>query len=129
MSDMTLELDEALENKNTLNNTKTPSRTVRSGRRTLAVGGTLIFDTQTEYQQFLSQSERNLTVHMKGATEVQSGYPETLTMVVPLFRYTDFKPVAGGAEKIEVGFSGKGVYSTTSATMLQITLANTQAAY
>lgn len=129
MSELNVELDEALENKYTLNATKTPSRTKRSGRRTLSIGGTLIFDTQTEYQQFLAQSERNLTVTLKGATEVQSGYTEMLTMVVPLLRYTEFKPVAGGAEKIEVGFTGKGVYSTTSATAIQFTLSNTQAAY
>lgn len=129
ISDFNMELDESLENKYTLNAAKTPSRTKRSGRRTLAVGGTLIFDNQTEYQQFLSQSERNLTVHMVGQTNVQSGYNELLTITVPLFRYVEFKPVAGGAEKLEVGFSGKGIYSTTSATILQITLANTQAAY
>ena len=129
MSEFNLEIDEALENKYTLNNTKTPSRTKRSGRRTMSVGGTLIFDNQTEYQQFLAQAERNLTVHMRGTTEVQSGYVETLTLTVPLFRYVEFKPVAGGAGKLEVGFSGKGVYSVTSATMLQVTLANTQAAY
>jgi hypothetical protein len=129
ISEFNLELDESLENKYTLNAAKTPSRTKRSGRRTLAVGGTLIFDTQAEYQQFLTQSERSLLVNMVGPTVVQSGYYETLTLNVPLFRYVEFKPVAGGAEKLEVGFSGKGIYSTTSATMLQITLANTQAAY
>ena len=129
ISEFNMELDESLENKYTLNATKTPSRTKRSGRRTLSVGGTLIFDTQSEYQKFLDQSERNLTVNMVGLANVQSGYNELLTITVPLFRYVEFKPVAGGAEKLEVGFSGKGVYSTTSATMLQITLANTQAAY
>jgi hypothetical protein len=129
ISELNLELDDSLENKYTLNAARTPSRTKRSGRRTMSVGGTLIFDTQAEYQQFLSQSERNLTVHMKGLANVQSGYDEGLTLIVPLFRYVEFKPVAGGPEKIEVGFSGKGVYSTTSATALHVTLANTQAAY
>lgn len=129
ISELNIEIDESLENKYTLNNTKTPSRTKRSGFRTMTVGGTLIFDNQTEFQQFLSQSERNLTVNLKGTTAVQSGFFETLTMIVPLFRYVEFAPVAGGPGKLEVGFSGKGVYSTTSATQLQITLANTQAAY
>lgn len=129
VAELNVEMDDALENKYTLNNTKTPSRTKRSGRRTLSVGGTLIFDTQTEYQQFISQSERNLTVHMKGLANITSGYDEGLTLIVPLLRYTEFKPVAGGAEKLEVGFTGKGVYSTTSATALHIILVNSQAAY
>ena len=129
ISDLSIEIDEALENKYTLNATRTPSRTKRSGKRTLAVNGTLIFDTQTEYQEFLNQTERNLTVNFRGTTQIQSGYYESLTLIVPLFRYVEFKPVAGGAEKIEVGFSGKGIYSTTSATALHVTLVNTQPAY
>lgn len=129
LSELNLEIDDSLENKYTLNNTKTPSRTKRSGKRTMSVGGTLIFDNQTEYQQFLAQSERNLTVNLKGTTVVQSGYYDNLQIIVPLFRYTEFKPVAGGAGKLEVGFSGKGVYSVSSANMLQITLSNTQASY
>lgn len=129
IAELNIEVDEALENKYTLNAAKTPSRTVRSGRRTVSIGGTLVFDNQTEYQQFLSQSERNLTVTLKGPTEIQSGYTDLLNIIVPLFRYTEFAPVAGGAEKIEVGFSAKGVYSTTSATAMQVTLTNTQPAY
>lgn len=129
LQELSLELDESLENRWTLNNTKTPSRTKRSGRRTLAVDGTIIFDNQTEYQKFIAQSEQNLTVYFKGPTSIQSGYFETLQMIIPLFRYTEFKPVAGDAGKITVGFSGKGVYSTTSATALHFILVNTQAAY
>lgn len=129
ISELNIEIDDSLENKFTLNNTKTPSRTKRSGFRTMSVGGTLIFDNQTEYQQFLAQAERNLTVNLKGVTVVQSGYTENLTLIVPLFRYVEFAPVAGGPGKLEVGFSGKGVYSTTSGTQVQITLSNTQAAY
>lgn len=129
IAELNIEMDEAIENKYTLNGTKTPSRSKRSGKRTISIGGTLIFDNQTEYQQFLSQSERNLTVNLKGVTEIQSGYYETLQLIVPLFRYVEFKPVAGGPGKVEVGFNGKAVYSTTSATMLQITLVNTQPAY
>lgn len=129
IKDLKIEIDESLENKFTLNSQKTPSRTVRSGRRTLSVGGTIIFDNQTEYQQFLAQSERELIVNMAGSIAVQSGYFENLNIKVPLLRYTDYKIVAGGPGKIEVGFSGKGVYSTTSAAAIQITLSNTQAAY
>lgn len=129
LSEINIEVDEALENKYTLGTQKTPTRTVRSGRRTVSIDGTLIFDNQTEYQKFIDQSERELIVHLKGTVEVQSGYYETLLIKCPLFRYAEFSPVAGGPEKIEVGFSAKGVYSTTSATAIQITLVNTQAAY
>lgn len=127
--DLNLEIDESLENRHTVGTQKTPSRTVRSGFRTLSIDGTLIFDNQNEYQRFLDQSERELIVNLKGTTEIQSGYFETLTIRAPLFRYAEIKPVAGGPGKIEASFSSKGVYSVSSATALQITLVNTQAAY
>jgi hypothetical protein len=129
IKELKLELDEQLENHWTLNNQKTPSRTKRSGRRTLSVGGTIIFDSQTEYQKFISQTEQNMTVYFRGPTQIQSGYFETLQMIVPLHRYTEFKPVAGDAGKLTVPFNGKGVYSVTSATALHFILVNTQAAY
>lgn len=129
LKDLKLELDEGLENHYTLNNARTPSRTKRQSRRTLSIGGTLVFDTQSEYQQFVSQAERNLTVNLKGTVEVQSGYTEDLRIIVPLLRYVEFKPVAGDAGKIVVPFNGKGVYSVTSATALHFILVNTQAAF
>lgn len=129
IAEINIELDNALEAKYTLNATKTPSRVKRGGFRTLAVSGTIIFDDQSEYQQFLAQSERNLTVNLRGVAQIQSGYYDNLQIIVPLARYIEFKPVAGGPGKVEVGFSGKGVYSVTSATALQITLTNTQTGY
>lgn len=129
LSEINIEVDEALENKYTLGTQKTPTRTVRSGRRTVSIDGTLIFDNQTEYQKFIDQSERELIINLKGGTDISSGYQDTLLIKCPLFRYAEFSPVAGGPEKIEIGFSAKGVYSTTSATAIQITLTNTQAAY
>lgn len=129
ISNLSFDLDEPMADKFTLNNAKTPSRTKRSGHRILSIGGTMVFDNQTEYQQFLAQAERNLTVNFVGPTQIQSGYYESLTMEVPLFRYTDYKVVAGGPGKIEVGFSGKGVYSVSSANLIKFTLVNTQPAF
>ena len=122
-------LEESLENRYTMNGAKTPSRTKRSGFRVVTFDGTLIFENQTEYQQFLAQSERELDVLFRGTTEIQSGYYEELRIQLPGARYGEFKPVAGGAGIIEVSFSGKGVYNVNSATGMRITLVNTQPAY
>lgn len=129
IKDINVEVDDQLENHYTLNASKFPSRTKRSNFRTVSIGGTIVFDNQTEYQQFLSQSERNLTVCLKRSTEIQSGYTESFTMILPLARHIEFAPVADGPGKLEVGFSSKGVYSVTSATALAFVLVNTQAAY
>lgn len=129
MKEVTFEVDESLENIHTLNGSKFPSRTKRSGFRTVSISGTLVFDDQTEYQKFIAQSEQSLVLTMTTGTQIQSGYFESLTVKAPLMRYTEFPINAGGPGKIEVGFTSKGNYSTTSATALEMVLVNTKAAY
>lgn len=129
IKELSVEIDESLENIHTVNGSKYPSRTKRSGFRTVSISGTILFDTQSEYQEFLSQTERSFVMTMKTANQVQSGYYEEFTIKAPLMRYTDFPLNAGGPGKIEVGFTSKGSYSTTSATALEFVLVNTKAAY
>lgn len=129
MKELSVEVDESLENIHTLNGSKYPSRTKRSGFRKIAISGTLVFDDQTEYQKFVAQTEQNLTVTLTNGTQIQSGYYEAFTIKAPLARYTEFPIAAGGPGKIEVGFTSKANYSTTSATALEIVLVNSKAAY
>lgn len=129
LSDWSMTLSQGLSNKHTFNGTKTPSRTKRDGFRTLEISGTLVFDDQTEYQQFVAQSEREIDVTLKTATQIQSGYFETFRVQSPKMRYGEFKPVQGSAGQIEVGFSAKGVYSVSSATALKMTLINSKSGY
>ena len=127
--DMTITVNENLEAMGTLDGTKTPSRIKRTGFRTNEIGGTLKFDDAIEYQHFLDQDERELIMHFEGTTEVQSGYNESLTIKLPLGRWVEFPPAAGGPGEVEVSFGGKGVYSTTSATAIEVELRNSQSAY
>ena len=120
---LNVKLDDALEAKHTLNNSLVPSRIKRTGFRMLTVGGTLLFSDQVEYQAFLAQSERNLTVNFVNSAS------DAVELIVPLMRYTEFKPKSDGPGEVEVAFTGKGVWSSTSATLFQVTLTNDQAAY
>lgn len=129
MSDWSLKMAEKMANKHTLNGARTPSRTKRDGFRSVEIAGTLIFDDQAEYQQFLSQSEREMDVTLKTASQIQSGYYETLRIQTPKMRYTEFPPTQKGVGQLEVGFSAKGVYSVSSATALQVTLINSKSGY
>lgn len=129
MMDLTITIDDQLEAQHTLSGSKYPARIKRTGMRTVAVAGTLKFDNQDEYQQFISQSERALIVNFKGITEVQSGYYEEIKIELPAMRYSDVPVAAGGPGPLEISFTGAGKYKVTSATALQITLTNTQAAY
>ena len=127
--ELNIEADDSLENIYTLSGAKTPSRTKRSGFRTIQISGTLVFDTQTEYQQFLSQSERELVVTLTGSTQVQSGFYETITFKTPLARHAEFEMVGDGPGKVEASFTMDAKYSVTSGTALQAIVANGQAAY
>lgn len=127
--DLTITMNEQIEAMHTLNNSTYPSRCKRTGQRTIEVSGTVIFDDQTEYQQFISQAEQSFVVSFRGSVEVQSGYYDTVTIDMPALRYSEFKPVAGNTGKIEVGFTANAKYLATSATAMEITLVNTQAGY
>jgi len=127
--DLTVKVDEALEAQHTLSGSKYPSRIKRTGMRTIEVSGTIKFDSQTEYQAFLAQSERSMVMTLTGPTEIQSGYYETLTIKTPALRWRELKPVVGGPGQIEASVSGTGKYLTTSATALEMVLVNTLAGY
>lgn len=129
IENLTISIDEAIEPKHTLNNSKNPSQTKHTGFRTLSVDGTIKFNNQNEYQEFLSQSERSLMVHFEGVTEIQSGYNESLTVDLPLMRYDDFKPSASGPGEMTVGFTARGKYSVGSGTLVEFTHVSTQSAF
>lgn len=130
LTNMTITLDDGgLEASHTLNTSLDPSRIKRSSFRTITVGGTFKFDNQDEYQQFLSQSERELILHFQGITEIQSGYYESLTVKLPKMRYEEAAPAVGGPGQIELAVTARGKYSVDSGTSMEITLVNTQVAY
>lgn len=126
---LTYKQTEQIEAMHTLDGSLDPSRFKRTGFREITLDGAMVFDDQSFYQDFLAQTEQSFKCHWRGSTEVQSGYFDDLTIELPLFRFAELKPVAGGPGQIEVSFTGKGVYSVASATGVQIVLQNTHPAY
>lgn len=127
---MTITLDDGgLEAMHTVRTSKYPSRIKRTAWRTISVDGTLKFDNQDEYQQFVAQSERELTMTFTGITEIQSGYFESATIKLPKLRYEEAKPTAEGPGEIEMSVTGRGKYSIESGTSLELVLVNTQVSY
>jgi len=126
--DMNITIDNASENRYTLNGTKTPAKTKRGGNRMIGVEGTMLFDNKTEYQNFLNYTEQNFKATLTGGT-ISSGYTDTLVVEVPTMMYEEFKPNAGGPGQIEVGFKGSAIYNANSGHAAKFTLTNTHAAY
>jgi len=128
--DMTITLDDGgLEASHTLNGSKYPSRVKRTSNRSISVSGTIKLENQDEFQEFLSQSERELIMTFTGPTQIQSGYYETLTIKLPAMRYEEAAPAAEGPGYIEMAITAKGKYSVDSGSSMEITLINTQVAY
>lgn len=128
LKDFTVDIKENLQAQWTLNGSKYPSRVKRSGFRMIEISGTIKFDDQTEYQNFLAQSEMSMSVMFTGSTTYGTT-GDSLKMDFSAFRYTEVKPNAGGPGEIEASFKAEAKYDTSSATAMTLTLVNTQAAY
>lgn len=126
---LTVAIAENIEAEHTLNGVKTPSHLKRSGFRTVSINGTMKFKNHSEYDAWKNQTERSFVAYFKGATEIQSGYYDALKIEAPALRWREVKPAIGGPGPIEVDVSGMAKYLATSATAIEITLVNTQAAY
>lgn len=121
-------INNALTGISLIDGTKVYSRIHRDGFREVRVSGTIDLPNLDEYDEFRSQSERQLIMTLTG-TEVRSGYYESFKVDVPKFRYETFPVNIGGPGRITVGFAGRGVYHTGSAYSIEITMVNTLATY
>jgi hypothetical protein len=124
-----LSVDNGLEAMHTMNNTKNPSRVKRQNPRSVSVGGTLKFENHTELDLFIAETQQAMIVHLANATEVQSGYPEQLTIKIPALIYDEFKPAGDSPGQLEVQFSGTAEYHVGSGTAVEFVLINSHAAY
>lgn len=126
---LTVTLNNNLEAKHVLRSSKYPIRVRRGGMRSVEVSGTILFESQTDMQTFISQTEQRFFLTLKSATEIQSGYFESLTIDIPSLRFTEFPVAVGGPGELEIGFKAAGKYNTGSATALAVTLVNSKAGY
>ena len=127
---MSIAVDNKLEAKHNMGVTnRYPSRIKRTGQRAISISGTVAFDDQTEFQQFISQTEQRLLINLRGRTEISSGYPDMLTIDAPSMRFTEMPQSVGGAGELEIQFSAMAVYNTGSANTLAITLVNCKSGY
>ena len=125
---LTLTLNQNLAAKHTLNGSKFPSRVKRDGFRTAELSGSFLFESAAQALQFRAQTGQAAIITNVGETTATS-YNNILKFDIPSFLITDFPANIGGPGLIEVGWSGKAVYDTSSATLLEATLVNTVAAY
>ena len=125
---LTITLNNALEAKGTLDGTKTPNRIKRSGFRTAEIAGTLVFVNDNEFDHWRNQAAQRAVVTVTGQA-VTSGYNAYIEFDIPQMKYNDVPVNIGGPGLIEASFTAKCEYSSTSATMIEITMQNTVSQY
>lgn len=121
---ITITHDEQLEERFTLDGTLTTNRVKRNAARTIRVAGTLIFENQDELDNFKAEATQRFVLSLKSATEVQSGYPYGLEIIIPSFKWLQFPVNIQGPGEIEVNFQAKGEYNAGSGTSIHYTLYN-----
>jgi hypothetical protein len=121
---LTITHENNLQAKHTLPTTnKYPTRIKRTDYAQINISGTLLFDNQTDYDDFISQTEKRFLLNLQGTATVQSGYPEYLTIDVPSMKYTEYPIPIGGPSELEVSFKARASYNTGSSTSIAYTLA------
>lgn len=125
ISEANISIDNQLEGVTTLNATKRWGRLTRTGYQMVRVAGTMIFQTQSSYEDFYAGTERRLLLNLSSSVTSYN----TMLIDVPKFRYETFPVNVGGPGLITVGFTGRGIYNETSNYAIKVSLVNTRASY
>jgi len=128
VSAMTIALNNNLAGKAYLDGTRRFSRILRDGHRTIEVGGTVLLEGDDEVRNFLAGTEQPVNIAITDPTTIMEGHNQ-LVFDIPRMRYVEYPANIGGVGLIEVSFSGKGKYDSTSSYAVQMTLQNTRAVY
>lgn len=133
ISQLSLKIEENLQETHSLGGGAHPGYVKRSGHRTISIEGSMYLNQQNEYTAFLEGKERSWEVRFQGKELVSeqnslSAVHERLRLHVPKFRYTEFKPLITGPGVLEARFRAVAIPSDDQPT-LNITLVNTQTSY
>ena len=128
-ANITVVHDEQASSRWTLKTSRDPDRVKRDGRRQIRINGTVKFTDQTEYDLFIAQTTQafKMTLRATGATEIESGYFDTLEISVPAFKYLTYPVTFADPAELQIGFEGKADYHAGSGHSIQYTVINTQA--
>jgi hypothetical protein len=126
MSELTISVNENIEQIYSLNGTLTPYKYARAGFREVTVNGTFFMTDRTFLNNFANETQARLQVTLiNSRTAVQSGYFHTLVLDVPQLRITQFKPSPSGPGEVSVPITGRGKLDTSSNYSFQAILTTT----
>lgn len=129
MSDISVSINENIQPVYTLNGSLLPYKYTRTGFREVTVNGTMMFDSRSMYNDFVSGTQRRLLITAKNTRSVISVQSENPTLVidVPQLKITAMKPSVSGPGEVSVNFTGRGLLDPTSRYTVKVNLTNTYA--
>jgi len=127
-SSLSMNFSNNLAGKAYLDGNKYASRILRDGFRLGEISGTLLLSGDTEARNFKNRTKQRLLVTITDPTTVMNHHNQ-LIIDIPQMVYTEFPANISGAGLVEVSFSAKAKYDSTSNYAMQFTLTNTQEAY
>ena len=124
IQDLTLNINNNLENRFTLQNCNVPFKIKRTAQQQIELSGTFIFQQHSYWDAFIAQTEHSLVMHWAGAES-----PNSLKIDIPKLRFKSFEPSISGPGIIEAAFTAGAMFDASSNTAIEFTLINTVTAY
>ena len=128
LEDFTLNLDNKIVPKFSLNQSQYARMFYRDGYRTFNFSFTTDFVDKTEYDKFIAGTEQAFQIVFTGA-ECESGYNYKLQIDIPAMRYTAYPINVDGPGRLSVKVVGKAKYSSSDGYAVLITLTNLETSY
>ena len=128
LEDFTLNLDNKIVPKFSLNQSQYARMFYRDGYRTFNFSFTTDFVDKTEYDLFMAGTEQAFQIVFTGA-ECESGYNYKFQIDIPAMRYTAYPINVDGPGRISVKVVGKAKYSVSDGYAVRITLTNLETSY
>ena len=120
---LTITFNNNLEAVGVLNSTKLPGRIRRTGKRTIEVSGTILYENDTNLDIARSYD----TIEM--ITTFTENTSNELEIIMPSFKFSEYPINIGGTGAIEISFAGACSYNVGSLTALDISLTNAITGY
>ena len=128
LEDFSLNLDNKIVPKFSLNQSDLARMFHRDGYRTFSFSFTTDFVDKTEYNKFIAGTEQAFQIVFTGA-ECETGYYYKFQIDIPKLRYTAYPINVSGPSRISVKVNGKAKYSVSDGYAVKISLTNLETSY
>jgi len=129
LEDFTLNLDNKIVRKFSINQSSLPRMFYRDGYRTFGFTFTTDFVDKVEYNKFLLGTEQAFQIVFTGAVTTEAGYYYKFQIDIPAMHYIAYPINVSGPGRLSVKVIGKAKYSISDGYAAKITLTNVTASY